>query len=61
MATSPLICTKEQDKTVIGFLWAEGVKGVELTGGLLAQHGETRTVKKGSVAQKCSSSVAHIN
>jgi hypothetical protein len=38
MAALLMICSKEEQKAVVWFLWAEGVKGVEIHKHLSAQY-----------------------
>ena len=34
------VCTKEEQRSVIRFLWAEGVKGIEIQARLCTQYGD---------------------
>jgi hypothetical protein len=40
MAALVLICTKEEQRTMVHFLWMEGVKGIEIDRHLSAPYGD---------------------
>jgi hypothetical protein len=46
MAVPLLICTKKEHRAVVNFLWAEGVKGVEIDR-CLSAHCEERKIVTG--------------
>jgi len=48
MSTRLSICTKEEQRSVIRFLWAEGVKGAEIHAHLCTQYGDN-TLSRRSV------------
>jgi len=40
MSASLSVCTKEEQRSVVRFLWAEGVKGAEIHACLCTQYGD---------------------
>jgi hypothetical protein len=46
MAAPLSVCTKEEQRAVIQFLWAEGVPGAEIYRRLLAQYGNSFAAAK---------------
>ena len=47
MADPLSVCTKEEQRSVIRFLWSEGVSGAEIHGRLSAQHGNSVLLQRG--------------
>jgi hypothetical protein len=55
MATVPLVCTKDEQRSVVYFLWAEGLQGAEIHMNLCAQSGGSAVSWKGiTIEGKCS-------
>jgi hypothetical protein len=51
--TAPLaVCTKEEQRAVIGFIWSEGVSGAEIHRRLSTQHGNSALTRR-SVYEIC--------
>jgi hypothetical protein len=40
------VCTKEEQRSVIRFLWAEGVKGAEIHARLCTQYGDNALTRR---------------
>jgi hypothetical protein len=43
------VCTREEQRSVIRFLWAEGVKGAEIHARLCTQYGNNALPRRSSV------------